>query len=83
MVSDLATSIELQMSLILFVAFSGYLLASRINQTAVIGAILLGLVVGPSVLGLVTHLDFVRGLAHIGAVILLFVVGLEFKVRDI
>ena len=41
-----------QMSLLLFVALAGYLVASRINQSAVIGLILVGIVVGPSALGL-------------------------------
>ncbi len=79
----LASSIEFQMSLLLFVALAGYLLAARINQSAVIGEILFGLVIGPSILGLITYTDFVRSVAHLGAVILLFVVGLEFKLKDI
>jgi len=74
---------EFQMSLLLFVALGGYLIASRINQSAVIGLILVGLLVGPSVLGWITYTDFVRSLAHLGAVILLFVIGLEFNVREI
>lgn len=72
-----------QMSLLLFVSLAGYLVASRINQSAVIGLILVGIVVGPSMLGLITYTDFVAGLANLGAVILLFVIGLEFKVQDI
>ena len=48
---SLFTSPEFQMSLLLFVALGGYLIASRINQSAVIGLILVGLLVGPSVLG--------------------------------
>ncbi len=75
--------IEFQMSFLLFIALAGYLLASRVNQSAVIGEILLGLVVGPSVLGLITYTDFVASVAHLGAVFLLFVVGLEFKLEDI
>ena len=75
--------IEFQMSLLLFIALAGYLLASRVNQSAVIGEILVGLVVGPSVLGLITYTDFVSGLAHLGAVFLLFVVGLEFRLEDV
>jgi Kef-type K+ transport system membrane component KefB len=75
--------VEFQMSLLLFIALAGYLLASRINQSAVIGEILVGLIVGPSVLGLITYTDFVSSLAHLGAVILLFVVGLEFNIEDI
>jgi Kef-type K+ transport system membrane component KefB len=76
-------TIEFQMSLLLFVALAGYLLASRINQSAVIGEILVGLLIGPSLLGLITYTDFVQSVAHLGAVILLFVVGLEFKLKDV
>lgn len=74
---------EFQMSLLLFVALGGYLIASRINQSAVIGLILVGLLVGPSVLGLITYTDFVEGLAKLGAVILLFVIGFEFNLKEI
>ncbi len=77
------SSIEFQMSLLLFLALAGYLLAVRINQSAVIGQILAGLLVGPSVLGWITTTDFVQSMAHLGAIILLFVVGLEFKLSDI
>jgi len=77
------STVEFQMSLLLFVALAGYLLASRINQSAVVGEILIGLVVGPSVLGLITYTDFVAGIAHLGAVILLFVIGLEFEIKEI
>lgn len=77
------SSIEFQMSLLLFVALAGYLLAARINQSAVIGEILAGLLIGPSLLGLITYTDFVQSVAHLGAIILLFVVGLEFKITDI
>ena len=58
------TSIEFQMSLLLFVALAGYLIAYRINQSAVVGIILAGIVVGPSFLHLVTYTDFVAGLAR-------------------
>ena len=71
------------MSLLMFVALAGYLIAYRINQSAVVGIILAGIIVGPSVLGLVTYTDFVQTLAHLGAVVLLFTIGLEFKINDI
>jgi len=38
---------EFQMSLLLFVALAGYLIAHRINQSAVVGIILAGIAVGP------------------------------------
>jgi Kef-type K+ transport system membrane component KefB len=76
-------STEFQMSLLLFVALAGYLIAYRINQSAVVGIILAGIIVGPSLLGLVTYTDFVAALAHIGAIVLLFTIGLEFEIREI
>ncbi len=83
MTAHFTSTIEFQMSLLLFVALAGHLLAARINQSAVIGEILVGLLIGPSLLGLITYTDFVRSVAQLGAVILLFVIGLEFKVKDI
>jgi len=76
-------SIEFQMSLLLFVALAGYLIAYRINQSAVIGIILAGIIVGPSLLGLVTYTEFVSSLGHLGAVVLLFTIGLHFNVKEI
>jgi len=80
---SILTSTEFQMSLLMFVALAGYLLAYRVNQSAVVGIILMGIIVGPSLLGLVTYTDFVATLAHLGAVVLLFTIGLEFNIRDI
>ncbi len=77
------SSIEFQMSLLMFVALAGYLIAYRINQSAVVGIILAGILVGPSVFGLVTYTDFVSSLGHLGAVVLLFTIGLHFKIEDI
>ncbi len=71
------------MSLLLFVALAGYLVASRVGQPAVVGEILVGMLIGPSLLGWVTYTEFVNSVAHLGAIILLFVIGLEFKIRDI
>jgi len=76
-------SAEFQMSLLLFVALAGNLIAYGINQSAVVGIILVGIVVGPSLLGLVTYTDFVSNFGHLGAVVLLFTIGLEFELKEI
>src|SRR5210317_1292451 len=76
-------SIELQMSLLLAVALAGHLLSTLVRQPAVVGQILAGLVVGPSVLGWITYTTFVANIAHLGAIVLLFVVGLEFRAREL
>lgn len=62
--AELAQSIEFQMSLLLFVALAGYVLAARIAQPAVVGEILVGLIIGPSVLGWITYTDFVASIVH-------------------
>lgn len=71
------------MTLLMFVALAGYLIAYRMNQSAVVGIILAGIVVGPSLLGLITYTDFVATPAYLGAVVLLFTIGLEFNIKDI
>ena len=80
---NISTNIGFEISILLFAAFLGYILAIRINQSIVIGEILLGLLIGPSVLGLVHYTEFVQGLAEIGAIFLLFIVGLECKFREV
>lgn len=76
-------SVEFQMSVLLFVALTGYLLASLIQQPSVVGQILAGILIGPSVIGLITYTEFVSSLGHLGAAILLFTIGLEFKIKDL
>jgi Kef-type K+ transport system membrane component KefB len=83
MFEQIASSIEFQLSLLLFVALAGYLIASKINQSAIIWEILIGIAIGPSLLGLITYTESVQSFAQLGAVVLLFVVGLEFKIKDV
>jgi len=77
------TSLELQISVILLFALAGYLLASRINQSAVVGIIIIGIIIGPSIFSIVQYSDAVKMLAHLGAIMLLFAIGLEFKIKDV
>jgi len=76
-------SLTLQITIVLFFALLGYLIAMRINQSAVIGVILIGIIVGPSVFGWVKYTEFVEALAHIGAIVLLFAIGFEFKLKEV
>jgi Kef-type K+ transport system membrane component KefB len=45
---ELQTTIGFQTSLLLLVALGGYLLAAMTNQSAVVGQIILGIIIGPS-----------------------------------
>jgi len=55
----------------------------RLRQPAVVGEILAGVLIGPSVLGWVQPTEMIGTLAEIGVIFLLFMVGLETKPKDI
>src|SRR5690348_1926372 len=71
----------------LFLMFAGgKLLAEifeRLRQPGVLGELLAGVLLGPSLLGLVHLTELNQGIAEIGAVFLLFTVGLETKPSDL
>ncbi|KAA2244212.1 monovalent cation:proton antiporter-2 (CPA2) family protein [Salinarimonas soli] len=52
----------------------------RLGQSAVLGYLAAGLAIGPSGLGLVGDPGTILGVAELGVVLLLFIVGLELKV---
>ncbi|MCI0337589.1 MAG: cation:proton antiporter [Acidobacteria bacterium] len=73
--------------LTLFVIFVAAKLAAevfeRLKQPPVAGEILAGILIGPSVLALVTPGELTHALSEIGVIFLLFLVGLETKPADI
>lgn len=84
--SDMATfdpSIVLQLAILLLTAFIAYLIFTKIKQSIIIGEILLGILIGPSILNIVTYTSFVQNFAILGAILLLFVIGFEFKIKDV
>ncbi len=58
-------------------------LASRFGQPRVIGQVLAGVLVGPSLLGFVQVNLTLQALAEFGAIFLMFAVGLENRLRDL
>ena len=71
----------LQLMLILFTARLFAEVAVRFGVPAVIGELLAGVVLGPSLLGWLTPTDTIKLLAEIGVLLLLFEVGLETDVQ--
>jgi Kef-type K+ transport system membrane component KefB len=55
----------------------------RLRQPAVVGEILAGVVIGPSLLGWVQPSDLIAVVAEVGVIFLLFTVGLETKPESI
>lgn len=59
------------------------LLAARLKAPQVVGEIIAGLLIGPSVLGLVQQTDLISGMAEIGVVLLMFFAGLQTSLKDL
>ena len=57
--------------------------AERLGQPGIIGEILAGVLVGPSVLGWLTPNEFLSALSDLGAMFLLFRVGLAVKSSEL
>ncbi|MBI5061484.1 MAG: cation:proton antiporter [Candidatus Aenigmarchaeota archaeon] len=72
-----------EISLLLFFSILGYLISRRLGQTTSVGIIIAGIIIGPSVLGWVAYGDMIGTLAQIGAIVLLFLVGLECDFKEI
>ncbi|MFH1442859.1 MAG: cation:proton antiporter [Candidatus Micrarchaeota archaeon] len=68
--------------LILFATIGGAL-AIRFKQPAVLGLLVMGAIVGPHYLALVPDSEMLTAFADIGAVLLLFTIGIEFNVNKL
>jgi CPA2 family monovalent cation:H+ antiporter-2 len=69
------------LALIVVAALGCGLLLIRFRQPVVVGYIIAGVILGPSVLGLVTDREQVSLIAELGVLLLLFVIGLEVDLR--
>lgn len=58
-------------------------LFERLRQPAIVGEILAGILIGPSVLGWMTPNELLKTMADLGVMFLLFRVGLEVKASDL
>ena len=75
--------ILLDLTIILLVAKLAAEISDRINIPAVIGEITAGILIGPSVLGLVNTSDMLFFLAELGVILLLIQVGLETDIVEL
>ncbi len=68
--------------IIVFAKFFG-LLARKLKAPQVVGEIIAGLLIGPSILGLVQQTEFLTQMAEIGVILLMFSAGLETNLKDL
>ncbi len=79
------TSYEIFKDLAIIIVFAKAfgILARKLKAPQVAGEIIAGLIIGPSVLGLVNTSDFLVQMAEIGVILLMFSAGLETNLRDL
>ncbi len=68
--------------IIVFAKFFG-IVARKLKAPQVVGEIIAGLLIGPSVLGLVAQTEFLSEMAEIGVILLMFTAGLETNLSDL
>lgn len=68
--------------ILLALVFLGERISSRLGQPSVLATVIIGIILGPSFLGVVTESEIAL-LAEMGAILLLFVVGIESEVHEI
>lgn len=71
--------------IVLFIAQIGSEIAQRLKMPTVVGEIAIGCICGPSLLGIISleHNEFLHNLSELGAILLLFSVGLETLLGDL
>src|SRR3989344_1307032 len=76
---------SLAVSLLIIVVFSvlGGVLATRLKQPSVLGVLIAGALAGPNALGLLTDQELMNAAIEIGAILLLFLVGIEFSLEKL
>jgi len=75
--------IMIQLGVIFILALAGLLAAIRMKMPPVIGIIIIGVLIGPNFLGLVQSDEVIGTFSSIGAVLLLFIIGIEFSLSKI
>ena len=76
------SDVLLDLFLVLLAAKVGDEIFKRIGQPAIVGEILAGVVIGPSVLGIVEPGEVLQVFAELGVIFLLFWVGLETRISE-
>ncbi|MCX6770308.1 MAG: cation:proton antiporter [Candidatus Micrarchaeota archaeon] len=77
---DSSVGYLLQLSFFIIFALLGTVIALKFRQPYVVGLLVFGMLAGPGVLGLVQNQDLIGAISQLGAIFLLFTVGIEFSI---
>ena len=56
---------------------------NKVQMPQVVGALLAGLLLGPSMLGVISETDFLKTIAELGVIVLMFGAGLETDIKEL
>lgn len=73
----------ISLGILFLCAIIGGVIATRFKQPAVFGLLLVGALIGPNSLNLVQDGDMIKMMADFGAILILFIIGLEFDVSKL
>ena len=73
----------ISLGILFLCAIIGGLIANRFKQPAVFGLLLVGAIIGPSSLNLVHDANMIKMMADFGAILILFIIGLEFDISKL
>lgn len=59
------------------------IIARKLKAPQVVGEIIAGLIIGPSILGIVNQTDFLMQMAEVGVILLMFSAGLETDLKEL
>jgi len=73
----------LQLAVILFFTKVAAFLVKKISLPSVLGEVLAGIVLGPSILGFIHYSEVLSHMAEIGVILLMFIAGLETDLNEL
>lgn len=59
------------------------IMTNKVQMPQVVGALLAGLLLGPSMLGVISETDFLKTVAELGVIVLMFGAGLETDIKEL
>lgn len=75
--------IFMELSAMLVFAIIGAIISRKVKQPISVGIIILGIILGPSVLGLAKYDETIAVIANLGSIVLLFVAGLNSNIKEV
>ena len=76
-------SLATEVLLILLFSILGGIIAAKFRQPSVLGVLVIGAITGPNAIGLISNTSMMDIAIEIGAILLLFLVGLEFSTQKL